>query len=146
MRPAANLTETPGRRAVTITPDRILYSDGTTTLWRPSGPVTFRSTRRLTSDRHGARWIVYATGWGRVTLRRADVYCRTCGPLHHMDYPATRWERTYGTVRETGQRDHDSDPARHSLARREAAAMRSRAFAIEEHAEALARLWSERPR
>lgn len=73
MRPAANLTETPGRRAVTITPDRILYSDGTTTLWRPSGPVTFRSTRRLTSDRHGARWIVYATGWGRVTLRRADV-------------------------------------------------------------------------
>lgn len=48
--------------------------------------------------------------------------------LHHMDYPATRWERTYGVVREAGQRDFASDPARHSEARREAAAMRSRAY------------------
>lgn len=63
-----------------------------------------------------------------AAFRGWSGYCRTCGPLHHMDYPATRWERTYGTVRETGQRDHDSDPARHSLARREASAMRSRAY------------------
>lgn len=63
-----------------------------------------------------------------AAFRGWSGYCRTCGPLHHMNYPATRWERTYGTVRETGQRDHDSDPARHSLARREAAALRSRAY------------------
>ncbi len=63
-----------------------------------------------------------------AAFRGWSGYCRTCGPLHHMDYPATRWERAYGTVRETGQRDHDSDPARHSLARREASAMRSRAY------------------
>lgn len=44
--------------------------------------------------------------------------------------PATLWERRYGIpTRETGQRDHDSDPARHADARREAAALRSRAFA-----------------
>lgn len=72
-RPAANLTETPGRSAVLVTADRILYSDGTSTLWLPSGEaVTFRSTRTLTRNRHGARWIVYATPSG-LRLRRADV-------------------------------------------------------------------------
>lgn len=50
-------------------------------------------------------------------------------PPDRMTYPATRWERVYGTVREAGQRDHDADPARHTLARREASALRSRAFA-----------------
>jgi hypothetical protein len=41
----------------------------------------------------------------------------------------TLWELRYGTVREAGQRDFDWDPANHSLARREASAMRSCASA-----------------
>jgi hypothetical protein len=92
-RPAANLTEAPGRCAVTVTPDRILYSDGTTTLWRPSGPVTFPSTRRLTRNRHGARWIVYATGWGRCMVRRAD-----CQPPGGIAVPVLTYRAAAGTL------------------------------------------------
>lgn len=72
-RPAACLTESPGRYAVLIGPDRIAYSDGTTTLWRPYGPRGFPSAAPLTRNRRGARWIVYATGWGHATIRRADA-------------------------------------------------------------------------
>ena len=70
-RPAACDAETRGRMARLVTADAIRYSDGTTTLWRPSGPVTFPTTPH--DPRRRARWIVYATGWGRATLRRADA-------------------------------------------------------------------------
>ena len=40
----------------------------------------------------------------------------------------TLWELRYGTVQEAGQRDFAGDPARHSVMRAEASALRSRAF------------------